>query len=38
VIGAKRAGMNAVLLDRNGSYSDVNCLKVRSLSALRRYL
>jgi putative hydrolase of the HAD superfamily len=38
VVGAKRAGMNAVLLDRNGSYADVNCLKVKSLSALRRYL
>ena len=38
VVGAKRAGMNAILLDRSDSYSDVNCLKIRSLSALRRYL
>jgi putative hydrolase of the HAD superfamily len=39
VIGAKRAGMNAILLDRYGAYADFsNCLKVKSLSALRRYL
>jgi putative hydrolase of the HAD superfamily len=38
VLGAKRAGMNAVLLDRMNVYRDVDCLRIKSLSALRRYL
>jgi putative hydrolase of the HAD superfamily len=38
VIGARRAGMNAILVDRSGAYQDVNCLRVKSLSSLRRYL
>ena len=38
VLGAKRAGMNAVLLDRMNAYRDVDCLRIRSLSALRRFL
>lgn len=38
VLGAKRAGMNAILLDRFGAYTDLRVLRVKSLSALRRYL
>jgi putative hydrolase of the HAD superfamily len=38
VLGAKRAGMNAVLLDRMNVYRDVDCLRIKSLSALRRFL
>ena len=38
VQGAKRAGMNAILLDRMNIYSDAECLRVKSLNALRRFL
>lgn len=38
VLGASRAGLNAVLLDRMNVYANVNCLRIRSLSALRRFL
>jgi putative hydrolase of the HAD superfamily len=38
VLGASRAGLNAVLLDRMNVYANVNCLRIKSLSALRRYL
>jgi 2-haloalkanoic acid dehalogenase type II len=38
VVGATRAGMNAILVDRCGIYQDVDCLRVKSLSSLRRYL
>ena len=38
VLGAKKAGMNAVLIDRMGIYSDVDCLKINSLDAMRRFL
>jgi len=38
VLGAKRAGMNAMLIDRAGIYSDVDCLRVRSLDDLSKYL
>lgn len=38
VRGAKSAGMNAVLIDRAGVYADVDCLKIRTLDSLRRFL
>ncbi len=38
VVGATRAGLNAILVDRSGIYQDVDCLRVKSLSSLRRYL
>jgi len=38
VMGATRAGMNAILVDRMGAYPDADCLRVKSLSSLRRYL
>lgn len=38
VMGATSAGMNAILIDRSGAYPDVKCLRVKSLSALRRFL
>ncbi len=38
VVGASRAGLNAVLLDRMSVYEDASCLRIRSLSALRHYL
>jgi 2-haloalkanoic acid dehalogenase type II len=38
VVGARRAGMNAILVDRLGAYEDADCLRIKSLSSLRRYL
>jgi len=38
VVGAKAAGMNAILVDRMDYFPDVECLKVRSLEELRRFL
>ena len=38
VQGASKAGLNAILLDRYGTYANANCLRVKSLSSLRRYL
>jgi len=38
VLGAKKAGMNAVLIDRTSIYSDVDCLKIKTLDEMRRFL
>lgn len=38
VVGAKRAGMNAVLIDRLGAYPDANCIKGTDLNVFRRFL
>jgi len=38
VVGARKAGMNSILIDRAGIYSDVDCLRIRSLRELRRFL
>ncbi len=38
VVGARAAGMNSVLVDRADIYPDVDCLKIRSLEELRRFL
>jgi len=38
VLGAKRAGMQALLLDRYNVYSDIDCLKANDLNYLRRFL
>lgn len=38
VVGAKKAGMNAILIDRLGIYQDVHCLRIESLRELRRFL
>ncbi len=38
ILGARAAGMQAILLDRNNVYPDAQCLKVRDLNALRRFL
>lgn len=38
VVGASRAGMNAVLLDRDGIYDDLDCIRVRGLSALAAFV
>lgn len=38
VVGARRAGMNSILVDRTGIYSDLHCLRIRSLRELRRFL
>jgi putative hydrolase of the HAD superfamily len=38
VVGAKKAGMNSILIDRMNIYSDVDCIRVRSLRELGRFL
>jgi len=38
VLGARRAGMHAILLDRYNVYPDVDCLKAKDLNYLRRFL
>jgi len=38
VVGAKMAGMNSILIDRSGIYPDVDCIKIRTLRELRRFL
>lgn len=38
VVGARSAGMNSILIDRENYFPDVECLKVRSLKELGRYL
>ena len=38
IVGAKNAGLNAILLDRPGIFSDVDCVKVRDLNAIRHFL
>lgn len=37
-VGAKDAGLQAILLDRDDTYAGVDCIKVRSLRALLRFL
>lgn len=36
--GARRAGMNAILIDRMGIYPDCDCIRVSSLDSIRRFL
>ena len=38
VVGAGKAGMNSILIDRANAYRDVDCLRIRSLRELRRFL
>lgn len=38
VVGAKRAGMNSVLIDRLNIYPDARCIRIRTLKELRRFL
>ncbi len=38
VVGATQAGLNAVLVDRNGTYPDAQCLRVRDLNFLRQFI
>jgi len=38
VVGAKKAGMNSILLDRMGIFPDAHCIRIRTLKALSRYL
>jgi HAD superfamily hydrolase (TIGR01549 family) len=38
VVGAKRAGMNAVLIDRVGAYPNAKCIRGRDLNIFRRFL
>jgi len=38
VVGARGAGMNSILIDRAGIYSDVDCIRIRTLNELRRFL
>lgn len=38
VVGASRAGMNAVLVDRSGVYEDVDCIRTRDLNYFRSFM
>lgn len=38
ILGAKNAGMNAILIDRAGIYSDVDCPRIRSLDGLEKHI
>ncbi len=38
VVGARNAGIEGILVDRDGSHSPDNCLRVRSLSEIYAYL
>lgn len=38
IIGATRAGINAVLVDREDVYPDAGCLRVRGLDFFRRFI
>ena len=38
VLGARKAGMQSILLDRYNVYPDVDCLKAKDLNYLRRFL
>ena len=38
VVGARKAGMNAVLIDRVGAYPNATCLKGKDLNFFRRFL
>jgi len=38
VIGARKAGMNSILIDRTGVYTDLHCLRIESLREIRRFL
>jgi len=38
VVGARKAGMNSILIDRTGIYSDVSCIRIRTLKELGRFL
>jgi putative hydrolase of the HAD superfamily len=37
VVGATQAGLNAILVDRNDTYPDAQCLRVTDLNFLRRF-
>ncbi|MCJ7606804.1 MAG: HAD-IA family hydrolase [Thermoplasmata archaeon] len=37
IMGATQAGMSAILVDRNDTYPDAQCLRVRDLNFLRRF-
>lgn len=38
VLGASRAGLNAVLIDRGAVFPDAQCVRITNLSALRAFL
>jgi len=38
VVGARKAGMNAILLDRLRIFRDADCVKINDLASLRRFL
>jgi len=37
ILGATRAGMNAILVDRSNAFPDANCLRIRDLTYLKRF-
>lgn len=38
IVGARKAGMNAILLDRHRMFRDADCVRITDLSSLRRFL
>jgi putative hydrolase of the HAD superfamily len=38
IVGAKKAGMNAVLIDRSNTYPDARCLRMRDLNFFRTFV
>lgn len=38
IMGAKKAGMNAILIDRENTFPDTQCFRVRDLNALRTFV
>ena len=38
VVGASKAGMNAILVDRANVYPDADCLRIKDLNFFRNFL
>ncbi|MCU0852828.1 MAG: HAD-IA family hydrolase [Thermoplasmata archaeon] len=38
IVGAKKAGMNAVLIDRTNTYPDARCLRMKDLNFFRTFV
>lgn len=38
ILGAKRAGMNAILIDREDTFPDTQCFRVRDLNTIRTFV
>ncbi len=38
ILGARRAGMNAILIDRGDTFPDAECFRIRDLGAIRNFV